>query len=91
MVKKIRERHKEDMGVSLGRLINGFAQGIGGLLWFAADLERQGKSEYTEQGEFAGKTQNGKEVKGAYGIRVKIGLPIRQEDLTNQKMLYDTK
>lgn len=74
MVKEIRRRSEEDVGVSLGRLIGGLVQGIGGLLGFAADLEMQGKSEYAEHGEITGRTQSGKEMKGAYGVRVRIGL-----------------
>lgn len=74
MVKEIRKRPEGDMGVSLGRLIGNLAQGIGGLLGFAADLERQRKSEYTEYGKIAGKTKSGQEIKGAYGVRVRIGL-----------------
>ncbi len=65
------------------RLIGGVARGIGGLLGLAADLERQGKSEYTEEGEISGKTKSGKEYKGAYGFRVKVGL--HPEDFRTQK------
>lgn len=56
------------------RLIGGVARGVGGLLGLAADLERQGKSEYAEEGEISGKTKSGKEYKGAYGFRIKVGL-----------------
>jgi arabinogalactan endo-1,4-beta-galactosidase len=59
---------------SLTGLAEGFAKGIGGLLGFAADLERQGKSEYEECGNIEGKTLSGKKYKGVYGFRVKVGL-----------------
>lgn len=74
MVKELRKRSEEDVGVSLGKLVDGLTRGIGGLLGFAAHLERQGKSEYAEYGEIAGKTKSGKEIKGTYGVRVRIGL-----------------
>ncbi|MEK7074679.1 MAG: hypothetical protein AAB975_04985 [Patescibacteria group bacterium] len=85
------------MDVSLERLIGGFARGVTGLLGFAANLEAQGKDEYAEQGEITGKTENGKEIKGIYGFRVKVGLPVRSretkaglnpEDFSGQKKLF---
>ena len=85
MAKKIRKQNKEGLAISLGGLIEGFARGIGGLLGFAADLERKGKSEYVEQGEVSGKTASGKEYKGAYGFRVKVGL--NPEEFRGQKKL----
>lgn len=74
MAPKPRRQSKEVVGVSLARLIDGFAKGVTGLLKFAANLEAQGKDEYVEQGEITGKTKSGKEYKGAYGFRVKVGL-----------------
>ena len=44
------------------------------MLGLAAKLEKEGKDEYAEQGEIKGKTKSGKEYKGAYGFRVKVGL-----------------
>lgn len=58
----------------LSELGNNISTGIGNLLKFAAHLERQGKSEYMEQGEITGKTRSGKEIRGAYGFGVKVGL-----------------
>jgi hypothetical protein len=69
----------------LGRLVEGFAKGIGGILGLAADLERQGKSEYEERGEIKGRTKSGKEYRGAYGFRVKVGL--NPEEFRGQKKL----
>jgi hypothetical protein len=60
--------------ISLGTVIDGFVKGIGGLLGLAAKLEKEGKDEYAEQGEIKGKTKSGKEYKGAYGFRVKVGI-----------------
>lgn len=58
----------------LSKLGNSISTGIGNLLKFVAHLERQGKSEYMEQGEITGKTRSGKEIRGAYGFGVKVGL-----------------
>ncbi|MBU4319400.1 MAG: hypothetical protein KKF30_19235 [Proteobacteria bacterium] len=66
-------------------LAEGMIKGIGGLLGFAAEMERQGKSEHIEQGEIKGKTKNGKEYRGAYGLRVKVGL--NPEEFRGQKRL----
>jgi hypothetical protein len=67
----------------LGRLAESFVKGLGRLLGFAAEMERQGKSEHIEQGEIKGKTKSGKEYRGAYGLRVKVGLD--PEEFRNQK------
>ncbi|MBU4466594.1 hypothetical protein KKF47_00835 [Patescibacteria group bacterium] len=68
------------MGVSLGRVAGGLLKGIGGLfLGLAAKLEEEGKDEYVEQGEITGKTESGKEYKGAYGLH--------PEDFRGQKRL----
>ena len=56
------------------RLAGSAWRGVGALLGFVAGLEKEGKSEYREYGEIKGKTQNGKDIKGAYGFQVKIGL-----------------
>lgn len=85
MVKQIREQHQEGLAVSLGKLIDGTVKGIGGLLGFAAELERQGKSEYEERGLIEGETKSGKKIKGAYGFKVKVGL--NPEDFMGQKRL----
>ena len=85
MARKIRRQSKEGVGVSLERLIEGFAKGVTGLLGFAAKLEKEGKDEYVEQGEIKGKTKSGKEYKGAYGFRVKVGL--NPEDFRRPKKL----
>lgn len=74
MARKIRKQSKEGVGVSLGTVIDGFVNGVGGLLGLAAKLEEEGKDEYAEQGEIKGKTKSGKEYRGAYGLRVKVGL-----------------
>jgi hypothetical protein len=83
MVRKISKQNKEGLAVSLGRLAEGFAKGIGGLLGLAADLERQGKSEYEECGKIEGETPGGKKYKGVYGFRIKVGLS--PEDFKRQK------
>lgn len=85
MAKKLKKQDKKRVGVSLERLISGVVRGLGGLLGLAADLERQGKSEYAEKGEISGKTKSGKEYKGAYGFRVKVGL--HPEEFRGQKKL----
>lgn len=79
------------MEVTLGRLAKSAVKGIGGLLGFAAEMERQGKSEHIEQGEIKGKTESGKEYRGAYGLRVKVGL--NPEDFKGRKKLpnYDSE
>lgn len=74
MARRIRKQSKEDVGVSLGTVIDGFMKGIGWLLGLAAKLEKEGKDEYAEQGEIKGRTKSGKEYRGAYGLRVKVGL-----------------
>jgi len=85
MVRKLRKQNKKGVGVSLETVVEGFLKGIGGLLGFAAKLEKEGKDEYAEQGEIKGKTKSGKEYKGAYGFRVKVGL--NPEDFKGQKKL----
>lgn len=80
MVPKVRKQSNEGVGVSLEKLAKGFLKGLGGLLGLAAKLEREGKSEYTEQGTIEGRTQSGKEYKGAYGFRAKLGLPVRSQE-----------
>ncbi len=85
MLKRIKKQNKEDVAVSLGKVIDGFVKGIGGLFGLAAKLEEEGKDEYAEQGEIKGKTKSGKEYKGAYGFRVKVGL--NPEDFNGQKKL----
>lgn len=74
MVRKIRKQNKTGVEVSLETVIDGLVKGIGGLLGLAAKLEAAGQDEYAEQGEIKGKTKSGKEYKGAYGFRVKVGL-----------------
>lgn len=86
MVAKLRKQFKEGVGVSLGKVADGFLQGIGRLLGFAAKLEEEGKDEYTEQGEIKGKTESGKEYKGAYGLRMRVGL--HPEEFEGQKKLF---
>ncbi len=85
MARKISKQNKEGLAVSLGRLAEGVAKGVSGLLGLAAEMERQGKSERIEQGEIRGKTQSGKEYKGAYGLRVKVGL--NPDDFRGRKKL----
>lgn len=80
MVQKIRKQSKEGVGVSLGKVTGGFLQGIGRLLGFAVKLEEEGKDKYVELGEITGRTKNGKEYKGAYGFRMKVGLPTRSQE-----------
>lgn len=87
MARKLRKQNKKGVEVSLGAVIDGFVKGIGGLLGLAAKLEKEGKDEYTEQGEIKGKTKSGKEYKGAYGFRVKVGL--NPEDFRKPKPLKD--
>ena len=83
MARNIRKQNKEGLAVPLGRLAESFIKGLGGLLGFAAEMERQGKSEHIEQGEIKGKTKSGKEYRRAYGLRVKIGL--NPEELRSKK------
>ena len=85
MVRKLRKQNKRGVGVSLETVTKGFLKGIGGLLGLAAKLEKEGKDEYMERGEIKGKTKSGKEYKGAYGFRVKVGL--NPEDFRGQKKL----
>jgi len=87
MAQKPRRQSKEGMGVSLEGLMEGFAKGVTGLLRFAGKLEAEGKDEYIEQGEIKGKTKSGKEYRGAYGLRVKVGL--NPEDFKGQKKLFN--
>lgn len=75
MAKNISQQNKENIEIPfLSELVNGISTGIGNLLKFAAHLERHGKSEYIEQGEITGKTRSGKEIRGAYGFGMKVGL-----------------
>lgn len=69
----------------MARLAEGAVRGLGGLFGFAAEMERQGKSEYRECGEIKGKTGSGQDIKGAYGFRVKVGL--NPEEFGGQKKL----
>lgn len=85
MARKIRRQSKEDVGISLERLIEAFAKGVTGLLGFAANLEAQGKDEYAEQGEIKGKTESGKKYSGVYGFGVKVGL--NPEDFKGRQKL----
>lgn len=87
MVRKLRKQDKKRVEVSLGTVIDGFVKGVGGLLGLAAKLEEEGKDEYAEQGEIIGKTKSGKEYKGAYGFRVKVGL--NPEDFRKPEALKD--
>ena len=94
MAKKIRKQDKRGVEISLGTVIDGFVKGIGGLLGLAAKLEKEGKDEYAEKGEIKGKTKSGKEYKGAYGFRVKVGLnpeDFRRKKLSNGADKHDTK
>ena len=43
MDQKIRKQSKKSVGISLERLIEGFAKGVTGLLGFAANLGRKEK------------------------------------------------
>lgn len=74
MAKEICQKNKKRAENPVKGLISSVAKGVGRMLGFVANLEKQGKSEYIEQGEFQGKTESGKEAKGAYGLRIKIGL-----------------
>lgn len=85
MARKIRRQSKDGMEVSLGAVIDGFVKGVGGILGLAAELEEEGKDEYVEQGEIKGRTESGKEYKGVYGFRVKVGL--NPKDFKDQKKL----
>ncbi|MDP3052127.1 MAG: hypothetical protein Q8N42_01325 [bacterium] len=85
MAKKIRKQSKKNVGIQPKGLIGGIAKGISSLFELIADLEKQGKSEYKEEGEIKGKTKSGKDVKGIYGFQVKVGL--NPEDFRGQKKL----
>jgi hypothetical protein len=90
MVGKIKKQSKKDIGIrfeGLKGLIGGIAKGTGNLFEFITDLERQGKSEYKEEGEIEGKTKSGQKIKGAYGFRVKIGL--NPEEFRTQRKLQE--
>ena len=89
MAKKINKHNNEGLEISLGKIVDGVARGIGGLLGLAAKLEKEGKDEYAEQGEIKGKTESGKEYRGAYGFRVKVGL--NPEDFKRRKKLSNGK
>lgn len=89
MTQRIRKQNREGLATSLERLAESVVKGIGSLLGFAAEMERQGKSEHIEQGEIKGKTKSGKEYRGTYGLRVKIGL--NPEDFKGRKKLSDGK
>lgn len=80
MVKKFRKQSNKGVGVRFGGLIGGFARGISNLFEFIVGLDRQGQSEYQEEGEIESRTKNGKKIKGTYGFRVKIGLPARSRE-----------
>ena len=73
MAKKIRKQD-EGVGVSLGKIAGSALRGVGALLGFAVNLEKEGKSEYKECGEIKGKTESGKDMRGAYGFHMKVGL-----------------
>lgn len=87
MAQKSGRQSNKGVGVSLERLIENFAKGVTGLLGFAANLEAQGKDEYAEQGEIEGKTESGKEYRGVYGFRVKVGL----DKMQNAKRQFKIK
>ena len=74
MDQKIRKQNKKELAISLETVTKGFLKGIGWLLGFVANLEKEGKDEYAEQGEITGKTKSGKEYRGVYGFRMKTGL-----------------
>ncbi|MBI2633280.1 MAG: hypothetical protein HYW78_02715 [Parcubacteria group bacterium] len=67
------------MEISLGKIVEGVAKGIGDFLGFAVEMEKEGKSTYEEEGEIKGTTESGKEYLGAYGFRVKIGINENQK------------
>lgn len=71
---KIIQQNKKELVISVGRLSNKFAGGVGDLLGVAAEMGRRGKSNYVEQGKIRGRTKNGKEYHGTYGFCVKVGL-----------------
>lgn len=87
MFKRIRKQSKESVGIALERLAKNAWRGVGALFGLAVDLEREGKSEYRECGEIKGKTTSGKDMKGIYGFRVKVGL--NPEEFREQKKLPD--
>lgn len=68
-------------------LASGISIVINNLIKFATHLERQGKAEYMEQGEITGKTRSGKEIKGAYGYGIKIGLDKMQSPHEGSKKI----
>lgn len=74
MAKKIGKRDKEGVGISLERIIQSALRKVDALFGFAVDLEKEDKSEYRQYGQVEGKTASGKDIKGVYGVRVKIGL-----------------
>jgi len=71
---KIKRENRNSVVNSLTGLAEGMIKGIGGLLGFAAEMEREGKSEHIERGEIKGKAKSGEEYRGAYGLRIKVGL-----------------
>lgn len=92
---------KENNGISRKKinstffsdLASGISIGINNLIKFATHLEKQGKSEYMEQGEIIGKTRSGKKIKGAYGYGIKIGLDKMQlpHECNKKKDIYGIK
>lgn len=85
MAKEVYQSNKKELAISPKRVIKGIVKGIGSLLGLAAELERQGKSEYIEQGEIKGRTKSGKDIRGIYGWRVKLGL--NPEEFRRRKRL----
>lgn len=80
MAQETRRPDKRGVGVSLAKVVAGFLQGIGGLLGFAAKLEEEGKDKYVELGEITCRTKSGQDYTGAYGFRMKVGLPTSSQE-----------
>lgn len=89
MDEKVNKYNSKGLEINSEKIAGGVFRGIGSLLDLAINLEKEGKSDHEEFGEIKGKTESGKEYRGAYGIRAKIG--INPEELRRSSKLKESK
>lgn len=91
-MQKISKRHKKGLEVILAKCAKAVVKGLAGVFDLAVEMERDGRTEYTEQGQIKKRTRTGKEIKGEYGWRVRTGFD--PEKLARQRQLkggHDSK
>lgn len=71
-------------------LVKTLMRSIGGLLNVVAGMEKEGISEKVEQGEWSGKTKDGRDLKVKYGYGIKVGLDDFVKNLKEKNLSHGT-